>query len=114
MKRRIIPLLAAVLALLCLCVPVLAAVDLNDPQFVVDDAGVLSPEMEEKIVQANESLYYDCSGAEFVVVTVKYPPLRSGSGGVCQKDLRFLEDRGRPGGQRNAAGALYRRDAVHS
>ncbi len=74
MKRRIIPLLAAALALLCLCVPVLAAVDLNDPQFVVDDAGVLSPEMEEKIVQANESLYYDCSGAEFVVVTVKYPP----------------------------------------
>ncbi len=54
--------------------PARAAVDLSDPQYVVDDAGVLSPETEQKILDANEMLWTECSGAEFVVVTVDYPP----------------------------------------
>ena len=72
--RRTIPLLLIFFLLSALCLPALAAVDLSDPRYVVDDAGVLSPELEQKILDTNEMLWNDCSGAEFVVVTVNYPP----------------------------------------
>ncbi len=62
------------LLMFSLSLPARAAVDLSDPQYVVDDAGVLSPETEQKILDANEMLWTECSGAEFVVVTVDYPP----------------------------------------
>lgn len=75
MKKRSVFSALAVLALLfVLSVPALAAVDLSAPAYVVDDAGVLSASLEDRIVQANQTLEYDCSGAQFVVVTVAYAP----------------------------------------
>ena len=75
MKKRSVLCALVILALVFgLSVPALAAVDLGDPQFVVDDAGVLSPELEQKILETNEMLWNECSGAEFVVVTVNYAP----------------------------------------
>ena len=73
-KRSLLSLLAALALLFVLAVPALAAVDLNSPNYVVDDADVLSESLENEIVQANQTLEYDCSGAQFVVVTVPYAP----------------------------------------
>ena len=73
-KRSLLSLLTVVTLLFVLAVPALAAVDLNSPDYVVDDAGVLSDSLENQIVQANQTLEYDCSGAQFVVVTVAYAP----------------------------------------
>ena len=72
--RKAITLLVLLLLVFSLSLSSLAAVDLSDPQYVVDDAGVLSPELEQRILETNEMLWNDCSGAEFVVVTVNYPP----------------------------------------
>ena len=72
--RKSITLLLVLLLVPSLSLSALAAVDLSDPQYVVDDAGVLSPELEQNILETNEMLWNDCSGAEFVVVTVNYPP----------------------------------------
>ena len=72
--RKALPLVLILLLAVILPVSVSAAVDLSDPQYVVDDAGVLSSELEQKILETNEKLWNDCSGAEFVVVTVSYPP----------------------------------------
>ena len=72
--RKLLSVFLILLLLSVLSTPALAAVDLDDPQYVVDDAGVLSSELEEKILSANEKLWDNCSGAEFVVVTVNYPP----------------------------------------
>ena len=72
--RSFFALLLAVLLATLLPVSAAAAVDLNDPQYVTDDADVLSAALEEKILAANEELWNDCSGAELVVVTVAYPP----------------------------------------
>ena len=75
MKKRLVLSLIAILALLAaLSVPALAAVDLNAPAYVVDDADVLSETLENEIIQANQTLEYDCSGAQLVVVTVAYAP----------------------------------------
>ncbi len=74
MKRVFQTALLFMLSALLLCVPALAAVDLDSPAYVVDDAGVLSEELENEILTVNETLWYECGEAEFVVVTVKYPP----------------------------------------
>ena len=72
--RRFLPLLLSLLLLASLCTGnALAAIDLDSPAWVVDDANVLSQELEEKIIQANQTLEYDCQGAQLVVVTVTYP-----------------------------------------
>ena len=72
--RKAVSVLLALFLLSALTLPAMAAVDLSDPQYVVDDAGVLSPALEQKILETNEMLWNDCSGAEFVVVTVNYAP----------------------------------------
>ena len=46
--------LVLALALWALAVPAQAKVDLEDPHFVVDDADVLSQELEEEIVRVNQ------------------------------------------------------------
>ena len=66
--------LVLALALWALAVPAQAKVDLEDPHFVVDDADVLSQELEEEIVRVNQDLELNCQGAQFVVVTVDYAP----------------------------------------
>ncbi len=72
--RRFLPFLLSILLLAGLCTGnALAAIDLDSPAWVVDDAEVLSQELEEKIIQANQTLEYDCQGAQLVVVTVTYP-----------------------------------------
>jgi len=73
-KRSVLSVLAVLSLLILLSVPALAAVDLSAPAYVVDDANVLSDALENQIVQANQTLEYDCSGAQFVVVTVAYAP----------------------------------------
>ena len=72
--RKVLSLALIFLLTFALAVPAFASVDLSDPQYVVDDANVLSAETEQKILGANEMLWNECSGAEFVVVTVNYPP----------------------------------------
>ena len=74
MKRIFQAALLFMLSALLLCAPALAAVDLDSPAYVVDDAGVLSEELENEILTVNETLWYECGEAEFVVVTVNYPP----------------------------------------
>ena len=72
--RRILPLFLSILLLAGLCTSgALAAIDLDSPDWVVDDANILSQELEEKIIEANQTLEYDCQGAQLVVVTVTYP-----------------------------------------
>lgn len=72
MKRKTLFALLLVIALLS--VPAFAAADISLPDYVVDDAGVLSPETEDTIRSANAFLEESCRGAQFVVVTVKYTP----------------------------------------
>ena len=72
--RKAFSLAMILLLMFSLSLPARASVDLSDPQYVVDDAGVLSPETEQKILDTNEMLWNECSEAEFVVVTVNYPP----------------------------------------
>lgn len=72
--KRILPLLLSLLLLAGVCaVPALAAIDLDSPDYVVDDANVLSEKLENKIRDLNQTLEYDCQGAQLVVVTVVYP-----------------------------------------
>ena len=75
MKRNKVSALLLVLVLLAaLSVPAFAAADISAPDYVVDDAGVLSPTLEAQIRDTNAHLEADCRGAQFVVVTVKYTP----------------------------------------
>jgi len=74
MKKRLCFLLS--LAVILALLPVVsagAAVDLSSPAYVTDDANVLSDALEAEIVQANQTLEYDCRGAQFLVVTTAYP-----------------------------------------
>ena len=72
--RKVLSLALILLLTFTLAVPAFASVDLSDPQYVVDDANVLSAETEQKILDTNRMLWDECSGAEFVIVTVNYPP----------------------------------------
>ena len=72
--RRVLSVTIILLLMCSLPLPARASVDLKDPQYVVDDAGVLSSDTKKKILDTNEMLWNECSGAEFVVVTVNYPP----------------------------------------
>ncbi len=72
MKKRFVSIaFAAVLALL-LCLPAGAVVDKSDEYYVADYADVLSGELEKTIIDCNGDLEYYCSGAQIVVVTVRY------------------------------------------
>ena len=74
MKFRRISVFALILCLLLItAVPAGAVIDLNSPAYVVDDANVLSDKLERQITDANQTLEYDCQGAQLVVVTVAYP-----------------------------------------
>jgi uncharacterized membrane protein YgcG len=53
-------------------VPALALVGQSDAYYVADEAGVLSDEIERKIISSNADLEQKCDGAQIVVVTVQY------------------------------------------
>ena len=70
MKHKLLLPLALIFALLLACVPALAAVPSPTEDFyVLDQANVLSDEVEGTIVLNNDALYEAC-GAQIVVVTV--------------------------------------------
>jgi len=73
MKRKWIPLAAALLLTLLLAAsPALAVVSQGPDVYVTDGAGVLETATEEEIVSVNGSLEYYCKGAQLFVVTVEY------------------------------------------
>jgi uncharacterized protein len=55
-----------------LTAPALAVVDKSEAYYVADYAGVLSDEIEQKIISSNADLEKKCDGAQVVVVTVQY------------------------------------------
>ena len=72
MKKRIISLVIAVAAALCLAPSAFALVEQSEEYYVNDSAAVLSEETEELIINYNGDLEYYCKGAQIVVVTVEY------------------------------------------
>ncbi len=73
MKKRIfalISLFAVVAAVLVF--PASAVVEQSEEFYVNDSAGVLSPSVEQSIIDANGALEQYCRGAQIVVVTVDY------------------------------------------
>lgn len=52
--------------------PALALVEQGEKIFVTDAAGVLSEQTENAVVELNEKLMNECSGAQIAVVFVKY------------------------------------------
>ena len=61
--RKVLSLALILFLTFTLAVPAFASVDLSDPQYVVDDANVLSAETEQKILDTNRMLWDECSGA---------------------------------------------------
>lgn len=72
--KRYITILMAFIMFAALAVPAEAAVDLTTPQYVVDDANVLTSALEETIDAANDDLVGNCGGATFTVITVATAP----------------------------------------
>lgn len=72
MKKRLISALFVLMLALALAVPALAVVEQSDAYYVADYAGVLSDEIEQKIISSNVDLEQKCKGAQIVVVTVEY------------------------------------------
>ncbi|NLA86492.1 MAG: TPM domain-containing protein [Clostridiales bacterium] len=72
MKKRLITALFVLVLALSLTVPALAVVAQSDAYYVADYAGVLSDEIEQKIISSNIDLEQKCDGAQIVVVTVEY------------------------------------------
>lgn len=70
MMKKIFSFLLALLLCCTLCAPTFAVVDPSERYYVADYANVLSKETEDKIVNYNGSLEYQCNGAQIVVVTV--------------------------------------------
>lgn len=71
-KKRLISALFVLILALALAVPALAVVEQSDAYYVADYAGVLSDEIEQKIISSNVDLEQKCKGAQIVVVTVQY------------------------------------------
>lgn len=72
MKKTLSFVVVIVLAVSMLCVGAQAVVDKSDSFYVADYSNVLSPELEELIINYNGALEQQCAGAQFVVVTVNY------------------------------------------
>jgi uncharacterized protein len=72
MKRRLAAVVLALLLAAALTTPAYALVDKSLSYYVADEAGVLSEEIEKKIVASNAALEKACDGAQIVVVTSEY------------------------------------------
>lgn len=72
MKKQLISVLLVLILALALAVPALAVVEKSGAYYVTDDAGVLSDEIEQKIISSNVDLEQKCDGAQIVVVIVQY------------------------------------------
>lgn len=73
LKKKRLRVLALIFALALLCaLPAGAVVSQSEEYYVADYAGVLSPELERKIIESNIDLEQRCNGAQIVVVTVEY------------------------------------------
>ena len=72
MKKTLSIVLVVILAASMLCLGAQAVVDKSDSYYVADYANVLTPELEQLIINYNGALEQQCSGAQFVVVTVNY------------------------------------------
>ena len=71
MKKRIILFLALLLSF-ALTLPCFALVPQSESFYVCDEAGVLSGELEDRLVALNAQLESQCKGAQLVVVSVEY------------------------------------------
>ncbi len=71
MKKIFAAFLPMVMAVL-LCMPAFALVEQGEDIYVTDTAGVLSESTEQMVVETNEKLMENCSGAQIAVVFVKY------------------------------------------
>jgi len=72
MKRKLLACVLLIVVFFSLCPSALAVVGPTDAFYVADYAGVLSDALEKDIVSLNGSLEHYCSGAQVVVVFVKY------------------------------------------
>lgn len=73
LKKNRVRALALIFALALICaLPAGAVVSQSEDYYVADYAGVLSPELERKIIESNIDLEQRCDGAQIVVVTVEY------------------------------------------
>lgn len=72
MKKFLSLAIAFALAAAMLCIGAQAVVDKSDSFYVADYSNVLTPELEQLIIDYNGALEQQCSGAQFVVVTVNY------------------------------------------
>ncbi len=72
MKKKIISFLLVLVLAAAVTAPALAVVEQSDVYYVADYAGVLSDDIEERIISANVDLEQKCKGAQIVVVTVEY------------------------------------------
>ena len=72
MKKRLVSLFAVLLVLAALWLPAFAVAEPTADFYVADYAGVLSAELEKKIIDCNGALEQQCDGAQFVVLTVNY------------------------------------------
>lgn len=72
MKKFSAAVLSVVIAAFMLCAPALALVAQGDSIYVTDAAGVLSDSTEQMVIETNEKLMEECSGAQIAVVFVKY------------------------------------------
>lgn len=70
--KKIVSLLSALFICFSLSVSAYAIVAPSSDFYVTDEAGVLSEETERMIVNYNGALEAQCSGAQVVVVTVRY------------------------------------------
>jgi uncharacterized protein len=71
-KKRLISAMFVLVLALSLTVPALAVVAQSEEYYVADYAGVLSDDIEQKIISSNVDLEQKCKGAQIVVVTVSY------------------------------------------
>lgn len=72
MKKIFAAFLPIFMAALLLCAPVFAFVEQGEDIYVTDAAGVLSDSTEKMVIETNEKLIAECSGAQIAVVFVKY------------------------------------------
>ena len=72
--KRIASLLLIFVLFAAITVPAGAADDSNKPQYVIDNANVLTSALEQTITDANTDLIGNCSGATITVVTVAHSP----------------------------------------
>ena len=71
MKKRIVLFLALIFSVV-LPLECFAMVAQSESYYVCDDAGVLSGELEDRLVALNAQLESQCKGAQLVVVSVEY------------------------------------------